>query len=106
MERLADRRQRGRRFVGRLAVALGGQLEIELRLFEGLLLLAPVVERAAQRGALAQRLLRRLAVVPEIRGRGYRVELLNPRFTLGDVKDTSRTRPGARRVRCCDPSVR
>jgi len=106
VQRLLDGGQRAGGFAGRLGVALGGELEVELRLIEGLLLFAPRRERSIQRGAFAQRLLRAFAVVPKIRCCRDRVELLNARLSTRQVKDTSRRLRGAVPARQCDLSTR
>jgi hypothetical protein len=105
VQRLLDLRQLLLRLERRVGIALSGELEVELRLLELVLLLAPGQQRAVQQRALAQDALRRLAVVPELRCRRLRVELLNPRLALGEVKDTSRTPPSALRGLRCDPST-
>jgi hypothetical protein len=106
MQRLVDHGQQLLGLAGRLGVALGGELEVELGLVERLLLLAPGGERPAQRGAFAQDALRRGAVGPEIRRRRLRVELLDARLALRQVKGTSRTPPGVLPTQCIGRSIR
>ena len=106
MERVLDAGEDLLRLARGLAVTLAGKLQIELRLVERFLLLAPGGQRHAQRRTLAQDALGGLAIAPEVGRRGHGIELLNPRLPFGEVKDTSRTPPGAPPVRRTGPSTR
>jgi len=106
VERFLDAAQRLLGFAGGLRVAFGGELEVEAGLFERLLLLAPGGQGGVQQRTLAQQALRSFAVVPEIRRRCLRVELLDTRLPFGEVKDTSRTMSGVPRGSGSAPSAR
>jgi hypothetical protein len=105
VERVLDLRHLLLRFDRGIRIAFGRQLEVQLGFLELVQLLAPGRERLVQQGALAQDSLRRFAVVPELRRRRLVVELFDPRFAFGDVKDASRTRSGAPRWRYSDPAI-
>jgi len=97
VERFLDRSQGFLGFGGRIGIAFSGELQIELRLVDRFLLLAPRRERRVQQSPFAQQRLRRLGVVPEVRFARQDVELLNACLTFGEVKDTSRTWPAVLR---------
>jgi hypothetical protein len=105
VQRVFDDGQRLLHLGDGFGVALGSELEIELRLFEVLALLAPGDQRRIEEGALAQQRLRRFGIAPKVRRAGLGIELLNPAFPSGEVKDTSRTRRGAFRGQRRGPSV-
>jgi hypothetical protein len=82
------------RLLRRLLARLFRQLEVDLGVLQLGELLTPARERRRQRRAFAENRLCFLAVAPEFGSRRRLVQLSEPRFSLSDVKDTSRTRSG------------
>ena len=85
-------------FARRLVARFFGELEQHLGIGERAHLRVPAADDLLELLLVAQQRLRLLLVVPEVRPRGDRVELLDLQALVVDVKATSGARPPCRRA--------